>query len=365
MRVIFAGGGTGGHLYPAIAMAQEVLRRDPASRVLFVGTPEGIESRILSKEGLELKTIRVKGLKGKKRMEQIRALLGLPRALKDSLSILRSFQPEVVVGVGGYASGPLVLASFFMGRKTALQEQNSIPGITNRILGKLVDRIYTAYVESHSYFPEKKILQTGNPIREGFGGAGREEALRHFSLDPDRKTVLVLGGSLGAHAINRIVSDMVRTEDWKRLPVQFLHQTGEADYQEVLKDYGASGVRASVHPYVHEIAQAYAAADLAVSRAGAVALAELCVSGVPSVLIPFPYAADDHQLHNARVMAHAGAAEVLVQEEVTAGKLGERIQVLLADPVRLEKMSKAALGHARPQAARAVVDDLERLAGVH
>ena len=361
MKVIFAGGGTGGHLYPAIAMAREILKRDPASKVLFVGTPEGIESRILSKEGLELKTIRVKGLKGKKRMEQMRALLSLPQALMDSLSILRSIQPDVVVGVGGYASGPLVLASFLSGRKATLQEQNSIPGITNRILAKLVDRIYTAYLESHSYFPKEKILQTGNPIREGLGSGSREEALRHFGLDPDKRTVLILGGSLGAHAINLMVSDMVRTGDWAWTPVQFLHQTGEADYQEVLNAYESSGIRASVHPYVHEIALAYAAADLAVSRAGAVALSELCVSGLPSILIPFPFAADDHQKHNACVMADTGAAEVFLQEDLTPERLGDRIRTLLTDPDRLGRMREAALGHARPHATKAVVDDLERL----
>jgi len=361
MKVIFAGGGTGGHLYPAIAMAREILKRDPASKVLFVGTPEGIESRILYREGLELKTIRVRGLKGKKRMEQARALLSLPRALMESFSILRSFQPDAVVGVGGYASGPLVLAAFLSRRRTALQEQNSIPGITNRILGKLVDRIYTAYPESHVYFPKEKISETGNPIREGLGSGNREEAVRHFGLDPDQRTILVLGGSLGAHAINLMVSDMVKTSDWAGIPVQFLHQTGEADYQEVLKAYEVSGVRASVRPYVHEIALAYAAADLAVSRAGAVALSELCVSGVASLLIPFPYAADEHQKRNAGVMAGAGAAEVFLQEDLTSKKLGERIRALLADPVRLGGMREAALAHARPHAAKAVVEDLERL----
>jgi UDP-N-acetylglucosamine--N-acetylmuramyl-(pentapeptide) pyrophosphoryl-undecaprenol N-acetylglucosamine transferase len=288
MRVIFAGGGTGGHIYPAIAMAREILRRESKSKVLFVGTREGVESRILPQEGLELQTLQVMGWKGKKKTERLKALLVLPRALKDSFSILRTFQPDAVIGVGGFVSGPLVLAASLARRKTMLQEQNSVPGMTNRILGRLVRRVYTAYHESHSYFPKEKVLQTGNPIRKGLGEGGREDALRHFGLSTEKKTVLVLGGSRGAHAVNELVSEMVQKVNWKNLPVQFLHQTGEADLQKVSEVYGSSGTQAVVRPYIHEIDRAYAAADFAVSRAGAVALSELCAAGIPMFLIPFP-----------------------------------------------------------------------------
>ncbi len=361
MRVIFAGGGTGGHIYPAIAMAREILRRESESKVLFVGTREGVESRILPQEGLELKTLRVMGWKGKKKIERLRALFVLPRALKDSFSILRTFQPDAVIGVGGFASGPLVLAASLSGRKTMLQEQNSVPGMTNRMLGKMVRRVYTAYLESHSYFPKGKVLLTGNPIRKGLDKGGREDALRHFGLTPEKKTVLVLGGSRGAHAVNELVSKMIQKVSWENLPVQFLHQTGEADLQKVSGVYESSGMQAVVRPYIQEIDQAYAAADLAISRAGAVALSELCAAGIPMLLIPFPYAADDHQMRNARVTADAGAAEVLVQEGLVPEKLGENIQAILNDPDRLARMREAALKHARPDAAEAVVDDVERI----
>lgn len=361
MKVIFAGGGTGGHLYPAIAMAREILKRDPASKVLFIGAEEGIESRILPEEGLELKTLRIMGLKGKKMVEQLQALQVLPRALWDSFGLLRSFHPDAVVGVGGYASGPLVLAAFLSRRKTLLQEQNSIPGLTNRILGRVVDRIYTAYSESHSYFPKGKALQTGNPVRKGLDQAGREEAMKHFGLDAGKKTVLILGGSRGAHAINLMVNEMTRREGWSGRSLQFLHQTGEADYESVLEAYASSGLEAVVRPYIKEMDLVYAAADLAVSRAGAVALSEMCAAGVPMLLIPFPYAADDHQMRNACVIAETGAAEVLVQKDLGPEKLEARIGSLLQDPDRLGRMGKAALGHGRPNAAEVIVDDMERM----
>lgn len=360
MKVIFAGGGTGGHLYPAIAMARAMQKRDPATKILFVGTDEGIEARILPEEGLELKTLRVMGLKGKKRMEQLKALLALPRALLDSFSILRSFRPDAVVGVGGYASGPLILAGVLSGRTVVLQEQNSIPGFTNRILGRLADRVYTAYLESHAYFPRGKVLQTGNPVREGLGTGSREDALTQFGLDPGKKTIFVLGGSRGAHVLNQVVSDMVRKQSFSDIPVQFLHQTGEADLKSVLDAYTSSGIKAEVRSYFKEMIQAYAAADLAISRSGAVALSELCAAGIPQILVPFPYAADDHQMRNARVTAGTGAAEVLVQNDLTPATLEARIRVLLNDPNRLSEMREAARRHALPDAARTVVEDLEK-----
>ncbi len=360
MRVLFAGGGTGGHLYPAIAVAREILRRDPEAAVLFAGTVQGIESAILPREGLELKTIRIAGLKRKRKMEQILTLFTLPSALVHALAVVRNFRPDVAMGVGGFVSGPLILAAWLLRKSTSLQEQNSVPGLTNRILARFADRIYTAFDGAENYFPKGKVLLTGNPLREGVERGDRSEALARFGFDPDRKTVLVLGGSRGAHAINRLLVKMIREPAWSDLPVQFLHQTGREDAEEVRRAYNRSGIRAEVRAFFDRMDWVYAAADLVVSRAGAMTLSEICAAGIPSLLIPFPFAADDHQTKNASILAGYGAAEVLPQHELGPGDLGIRIRTLLEDPGRLARMREAALKWARPDAVRVLVDDLER-----
>jgi UDP-N-acetylglucosamine--N-acetylmuramyl-(pentapeptide) pyrophosphoryl-undecaprenol N-acetylglucosamine transferase len=360
MRVVIAGGGTGGHLYPGITLAKEIRKRHPGGAVLFVGTSEGLEARILPKEGFELKTIPVTGWKGKKGMERMRALFFLPLALARSFSLLRSFHPDAVIGVGGFASGPLVAAAWLMGKKVMIQEQNSVPGLTNRLLGRFADRIYTAYEEAQQFFPPRKVLLTGNPLRAWAWQGDRKEAKQAFGLDPNRLTVLILGGSRGAHAVNELVAKMVEGPKWPEGMIQFLHQTGEADWETISDRYRRCGIQAVVKPYLYEMDQAYRAADLAVSRAGAVALSELCAAGVPSILIPFPYAADAHQLKNAHVLERIGAAEVLPQQGLTPERLGMHVRRLMEDGERLGKMRRAALSQARPDAAQRVVDDVER-----
>ncbi len=359
MRAVIAGGGTGGHLYPGITLAREILRRDPQGAVLFVGTEGGLESRVLPKEGLDLKTIPVSGLKGKKKGEQLRAVLQLPSALARSLSILRSFRPDVVIGVGGYASGPLALGAFLTGRKVVLQEQNSVPGLTNRLLGRIAERIYTAYDEAAGYFPRRKVRKVGNPIRALQWEGDARSAKKFFGLDPALPLVLVIGGSLGAHAVNEAVMKMVMKMKGEEKGIQFLHQTGEADAESVREAYGAAKIRSVVKPYLYEMAPAYQAADLAVSRAGAIALSELAAAGLPAVLIPFPHAADDHQLKNAQVLEGAGAARLIPQEELTPERLSSELRELLGNPELPARMQNAARQCARPSAAKDLVDDLE------
>ncbi len=361
MRAVIAGGGTGGHLYPGITLAREILRRDPRGAILFVGTGEGLETRILPKEGLDLKTIPVSGLKGKRRGEQLRAILRLPLALMRSLSILRSFRPDVVIGVGGYASGPLVLAAFLTGRVVILQEQNSVPGLTNRLLGKVADRIYTAYEEAAQFFPRRKVVNTGNPLRSWDRQGDSRTAKGFFAFDPDLPVVLVIGGSRGAHAVNDVVMKMIKEMKGETERFQFLHQTGEADAEAVSRAYRHAKIRAVVKPYLYDMAPAYQAADLAVSRAGAIALSELCAAGLPSLLIPFPYASDDHQRKNAQVLERLGAARVLLQEGLTPARLYGDLRELLESPEKLQQMGRAARQCARPEAAKDLIDDLERI----
>ncbi len=361
MRVVLAGGGTGGHLYPGIAVAREILRRDDAAAVLFVGTAAGLESQIVPKEGFDLATIRMSGWKGLSGASRLRALLALPGAVRRSREILRVFGPDAVMGLGGYASGPVVLAAWLARCPAVLQEQNSIPGLTNRLLRRFVRRVYTAYEHAAGYFPEGQVLRTGNPLREGLTPVDRRAAREHFGLSPGTPTVFVLGGSRGAAAINRLVSQLVGAPGLIDLPVQFLHQTGAAEFEAVEQVYEKAGMPAAVRPFFEEMGLAYGAADLAVSRAGAVVLSELCATEVPALLIPFPFAADDHQRQNALVMAEAGAAEILAQKHLDAVTLWSRIRTLMETPDRLAGMRDAARRLAQPDAAARLVDDLERL----
>ncbi len=361
MRVVLAGGGTGGHLYPGIALAREILRRDREAAILFVGTAAGLESQIVPKAGFDLATIRMSGWKGLSGKSRLRALLALPAALRRSGAILRCFGPHVVVGLGGYASGPVILAAWLSRCPAVLQEQNSIPGLTNRLLARFVRRVYTAYEQAAGYFPGEKVVRTGNPLREGLTPVEKSRARAHFNLHPHTPTVFVLGGSRGAAALNRAVSELVAASGLIDRPVQFLHQTGAADFEAVQEVYEKAAVPAVVRPFFEEMGLAYGAADLAVSRAGAVVLSELCATGVPALLIPFPFAADDHQRQNARVLVAAGAAELLAQERLDAVTLWGRMRALLDAPDRLAAMRDAAQRQAQPDAAVRLVDDLESL----
>lgn len=361
MKIVFAGGGTGGHLYPAIAMAKELIRRHEASEVLFVGTSEGLEARILPEEGFDLKTIRMMGVKGKKTMEQLRALISFPVALAQSLRILRTFRPDAVIGVGGYASGPVVMAAWLLRMHTMLQEQNSVPGATNRMLARFAERIYTAYEAAEPFFPRHKVLITGNPLRSDLLQGERREGMKVFGLQEGRKTVLIFGGSLGAHAINELVSAMVSEETIRQMPVQFVHQTGADDCDSVRAAYEAAGLAAEVRPYFQEMGLAYSVADMAISRAGAVALSELQAAALPAILIPFPFAADDHQMKNARALEATGAAVVFDQNDLTPARLAAVVGELLGDEARLAGMQAAARREARPDAAGRIVDDVERI----
>ncbi len=360
MRVIIAGGGTGGHLFPGIALAEEFRARGDVD-VLFVGTKQGIEARVVPREGWPLELIDVGGLKGSGVGGVVRGLLRVPRAIVQSVRILRRFRPDLVVGVGGYASGPLVLAAAMMGKPTAILEQNSVPGITNRMLGKIVRAVFAAFGESRRFFPSRKVVMAGNPIR-----AKMRDSLMQTETGTGTsaaRTLLVCGGSQGAHAVNEIVVEAMKLLHAEGAAPRIVHQTGAADRAAVDEKYRAAGIAAEVREFIDDMAAAYRDADLIVGRAGATTLAELSAIGRAAILIPFPFAADDHQTRNAGAFAEAGAARVFAQRGLAARALADAIREILADDLLRARMAAASRTLGKPDAAREIVDALVRLGG--
>jgi len=326
LKVVIAGGGTGGHLYPGIAIARELLR-DPGNEVLFVGTEQGIEARVLPGEGLPLRFISVGKIKGMKLVSTLKTLITLPWSIIQSLLLLRDVDPDVVIGVGGYASGPVALAAWLCRRPLLIIEPNSYAGLANRVLGRLAQKVVLCFpgTDRQQFFSKQKTVHAGPLARKGIDQGDRQKALPAFGLEPGRFTVFVMGGSGGAHAINMAMKKAAK--DLRRIvSLQVLHQTGAADVAEVAAGYREAGVKAVVLPYVVDMAGAYAVADLVVSRSGATTVAELAVCGKRAVLVPFPFAADNHQEHNARTLAARGAAEVVLQPELTPEKLAAMIE---------------------------------------
>lgn len=354
MRLIMAGGGTGGHLFPGLAVAREFQKRDRMTEILFVGTEQGIESRVIPREGFPLELIPVRGIKGRGARGLAQALYGVPVSLLRSLRIVGRFRPDCVLGLGGYASGPLLLAGKMKGIPCAVMEQNLHPGLTNRLLGRVVDRVFTTYEESAAFFPRAKVVETGNPVRW------------HTLPEVERSekfTLLVFGGSAGARRINLCMTEAMRELKDLAPRLKVTHQTGGADVAAVRAAYEAFPVEAEVLSFIDKMDEAYARADLVVCRAGATTVAELTVFGKPAILIPYPYAAYDHQRGNAAALEGRGAAEMMLDREMSGERLARRIRALFEDRARLEAMGAAARRLGRPEAAERIVEECYALAG--
>jgi UDP-N-acetylglucosamine--N-acetylmuramyl-(pentapeptide) pyrophosphoryl-undecaprenol N-acetylglucosamine transferase len=349
--MVIAGGGTGGHLFPGIAIAEEFLRRDPSNRILFIGTDRGVEKRILPQLGLSLRTLAVEGIKGRGVLRSMGALAKLPGSLAASWRILREFSPAVVVGVGGYASGPAVLAARLMGIPTAIAEQNAFPGLTNRILGRLADRIFVSFEGSERWFPAGKTQLTGNPIRTAFIAGGSQKTAGDGPF-----TLLVFGGSQGAHAINRIVMEALDELAPLKQRLRFIHQAGERDCEALATVYRRGGFQAEVTPFIMDMAAAYRQADLLICRAGATSIAEITAGGKAAILIPFPFAVNDHQTLNAEVLARAGAAELIAEKGLTGRRLAGLIEKYARDSGAIRKMETAAAALGNRRAAEMIVN---------
>lgn len=360
LRILIAGGGTGGHLYPGIAVAREVLRREPQAVVTFAGTARGIEFRVVPREGFELDLLRSAGLKGTSAASLVRGMSLLPLSGADAWRILTRRKPDVVIGVGGYSSGPVVAAAAARGIPTMLLEQNAVPGFTNRLLARFVTAAAVTFERTASYFGRRSIV-TGNPVRHEFFA----ETSTPEPRAPGRPRILIFGGSQGAHAIN-----VAMVEAAPRLAafpggLAVTHQTGERDLDMVTDGYRRAGFEARVEPFLFTMHREIKDADLIVCRAGATTIAELTAAGRPAVFVPLPTATDDHQRQNAQVVAAAGAGEVIEQKDLTGAVVAERIASLLSDSSRLASMGAAARTLARPDAARAIVDRVLAIAGKH
>ncbi len=367
MRIIVSGGGTGGHIYPALTIVRAIQKKIPGAEFLYVGTKDGMEADIISKEGLPFATVNIQGFKRSLTPENLlrgaRAFGGVMKAM----GIVRHFRPDAAVGTGGYVCGPILLAASLMGVPTLIQEQNVMPGITNRMLARFVSCIAMGTKEAESYFPAEKRIFTGNPIREEVLRARSDEGKKLFGLDPEAKTVLVSGGSRGARSINRAMVGVL-AHYAGRPGVQILHVTGKAGYDETMEGLREAGVDIEgagnlfVQPYLYNMPQALACADAAVFRAGAIGIAELTARGVPSILVPYPYAAANHQEMNARAIAEAGAARMILDRELTAERLLSVLAELLSEDAKLRRMAEAAKRLGRPKAAEEIADRVISLA---
>jgi UDP-N-acetylglucosamine--N-acetylmuramyl-(pentapeptide) pyrophosphoryl-undecaprenol N-acetylglucosamine transferase len=356
MRVLIAGGGTGGHLFPGIALAEEVVTRHPKNDVVFVGTDRGLEARVVPANGFVFESIRSRGLKGMGPLKFLLGLFTLPLSFIESWRILRKYRPDVVVGVGGYSSGPVVMTAWLLRIPTALQEQNALPGFTNKVLGRFVDAAFVSFDEAKRFFPARRTHLLGNPIRRGL----LENFLR--SKKPhDTFTLLVFGGSLGARGLNMRVIEALGVLAPFKDQIHIIHQTGKNDFEAVKRGYAEKGIDADIREFIDDMSSAYQSADLVICRAGATTLAELTVCKKASILVPFPHATDDHQAVNAKALVEAGAAIMFREEELTGEKLAAAILDLKNDPEKLRKMEKAAGLLGRPEAAREIADVLQQL----
>lgn len=354
MKVLIAAGGTGGHIYPGIAVAKELLRRDESSEVLFVGTARGLETKIVPENGFQLSLIHSAGLKNVGMMGKIKGLSILPKSFLEARQIIRQFRPHVVVGAGGYVSGPVLLMAAIMGVPTLVMDSNALPGFTNRQLARFVDRAALTFDDALPFFGKKGVV-TGNPVRREFFDVPKK-------VRSDLFHVLIFGGSQGARAINNAMADSLSSLADQSERLSITHQTGEADLEKIKAVYADSAfASADVRPFISDMFTEFGKADLVICRAGATTCAELAAAGKASIMVPLPTAADDHQRKNAEALVKAGAAKMILQSDLTGASLAAEITALIDRPDNVTSMENAAKNLSREDAAEKTVDIIEEL----
>ncbi|MGR0480093.1 MAG: undecaprenyldiphospho-muramoylpentapeptide beta-N-acetylglucosaminyltransferase [Candidatus Electronema sp. V4] len=353
MRALITGGGTGGHLFPGIALAAALRRQFPGCEIMFIGTQRQLDRDALAGLDFRKESIACMGLKGMGLTHRLRSIASLPKAVLEAARLIRQFQPALVFGVGGYVTGPVLLAARLLGVPACIHEQNAIPGLANRLTARFVNKVFVSIPGDYP-FPLKKTVVSGNPVRAEILAAAEKKQSGQKSGQPF--TLLVMGGSLGAHRVNLLMLEAAGLLKEKiNMPFRLIHQTGVADAEQVRAGYAAAGVQAAVEPFIRDMASVYAQADLAVARAGATSLAELAVMGLPAILIPYPHAADDHQAANARYYVAGGGAKMFREEGLDAGRLAAAVAELAKDGARRAGMGAAMRQLAVPDAAERIL----------
>ncbi|MFZ2949210.1 MAG: undecaprenyldiphospho-muramoylpentapeptide beta-N-acetylglucosaminyltransferase [Desulfuromonadaceae bacterium] len=368
MKLIIAGGGTGGHLFPGIAVAEEFLARDPTNRVLFVGTERGIEARAVPAAGYPLELISAAGIRGKGTLSQIKGSAMMVYGYAQSRKILKRFRPDFVLGVGGYASLPMVLAARGMGIPRFIHEQNAIPGLTNRLLARFASTVFITLDESARYFPAATTMLTGNPLRRQILNMVEKQNLPFDKGGCEAELaggfrLFIFGGSQGAHAINAAMIGALSSLKESRVRLAITHQTGEREHADVAAAYRAAGVEALVTPFISDMAAEYAKADLIICRAGATTIAEVTACGKACLFIPFPHAVDDHQRRNAEALLKKDACFMMLERELSGESLARTIVTLAKDPDLVLRTGDAAHSLAKLDAARIIVDQMTKKTG--
>ncbi len=357
MKMVLTGGGTGGHLYPGLAVAQEVKDRLPC-QILFIGTNRGLEAQVVPQKGYAFRTVWIRGLQRGRFLKNIVFPVRMLVSLIQALFIVGRFHPDVIVGTGGYVSWPVLSAGLLLGKRTVIQEQNRAPGLVTRVLAPFVDSVHVSFEDSKRFFKKtSNVHVSGNPTRNDLEGWSKEQGYSHWHLESKRTTLFIFGGSQGALSINRAMLDLLQ-DLMNHTDVQLLWATGPRWFDELQRKTETYRNRVRVHPYIQEMGMAYAVCDLVVCRAGATTVAEITRLGIPAVFIPFPGAAGGHQTENAQVLVRAGAAGMVLEEEIPSGKLRDVVLDLLKKHSSRRALAKRAKEFGRPEAVKIIADDI-------
>lgn len=362
MKVLITGGGTGGHIYPAIAIANKIKDEIKTAQILFAGTEKGLESELVPKAGYNLETIKVSGFKRNLSLDTAKSVFDLFCGLKDAFKLILKFKPDIVIGTGGYVCGPIVFIASLLNIKTVIHEQNVIPGVTNKILGNFVNRVLISFDESKPYFNnDKKVYVTGNPIRKDFIKITQDKNKENIGIKDEDFFVLSFGGSRGAEKINKVMTEVIEKTN-KDKNIKILHVTGSSHYDKVINQLKEKGIydksKESVKEYLYDMAKYMSASDLVICRAGAITLAEITAMGIPSILIPSPYVTNNHQEHNAKVLEGCGASVLVKEKELDENIIISNINRLKSDKLKLTEMAQKSKEIAKPNATDIIYSNI-------